>query len=294
LGSESNTPRYYGDPAWYYIPTNPLGRVWINELNYINDGDPAHDTNEFVEICGPAGFNIGNWQVKFYLNSDIYGAYTIPSGTVLSNISNGYGFYVLGDFELSIKNMTLIYTNMEDETHIADGSSPSGIMIINEGNQIEQSLSYEGDIQGFSFLPAREYSEPDPYSLQLAGEGTYYTNFTWRTNSMTPGAVNVGQSFGSGPNPSETNAAVEIWNISCATQITITAAFTNAVGWVPDAFYVTKLVPSPQTSDWILISPRQVTTNIISTDAGLWSIQFAYPSDLPAQTNCYFRVKAKK
>jgi hypothetical protein len=143
-------------------------------------------------------------------------------------------------------------------------------------------------------LPAREYDEPDPYSLQLAGSGTYYTNFTWRTNSMTPGAINIGQSFGLGPDPSETNAAVEIQTISCDTQVLITASYINAAGWVPDALYVTQIVPSPQTSDWILISPRQVTTNIISTDEGVWSIRFTYPSDVLAQTNCYFRVKAKK
>ena len=29
----------------------------------------------------------------------------------------------------------------------------------------------------------------DPYSLQVAGSGAGYTNFTWRTNSMTPGAM---------------------------------------------------------------------------------------------------------
>jgi hypothetical protein len=189
-------------------------------------------------------------------------------------------------------------TNMLDAifdpyNQISDGSNPSGVRLINEGNGIEHSLSYRGWIND-DFL--RIYAEedfveyPDPYSLQLGGSGTNYADFSWRTNNMTPGAINVDQYFPSGPGPEpETNAMVEIRTISCAaTQVTITAAFTNAAGWTPDALYVTNLLTKPR--PWVLITPRWVTTNLYAPDAGLWSIRFAYP--IGGGSNCFFRVKA--
>ena len=301
LGSISNTPKYYPEggstnPASYRIPRNPQGRAWINEINYVNDWwDKSTDTSEFVEIAGPAGWDLSGWIIKFYVNTTCYATYILPQGTFLSNTASGYGFFVLGDAGVANVNMLFCHTNVYDGTQISDGDNASGVQLCNEGGGIETNVCYGGPLQGFNWIPVIDDGETtlDPIDIQLSGTGTKYTNFVWSLANMTPGAVNVDQCFGDCSNLS--NAAVEIETIYCAaTQITIMAAFTNAIGWVPDALYVTKLVPSPQTSDWILISPRQVTTNIISTDAGLWSIQFAYPSDPLAQTNCYFRVKATK
>ena len=302
LGSESNTPTYYPEggptnPLSYRIPRNRKGLVWINELNYVNGG--WNDIHEFVEICGPSGFDVSGWKMEFYIKVDVdiacYASYTIPNNTFLSSNASGYGFYVFGDQELPAANQQFIHTNnvwwdgYSTSSQISDGYVPSGISLINEGNDIEHSLAYGGSISGFPDLGAEDMA--DPYSLQLAGSGAGYTNFAWRINSMTPGAINVDQCFGSGPNPPETNAAVEMETISCAaTQITITATFTNAACWTPDAQYVTNLLLNPLTWDLITNRTITITNNLFPSNTGLWQIQFAYP---PGLSHGYFRVKAK-
>ncbi len=291
-GSESNSPRYYpssgsNSPAWYAVPRNRSGKVWINEVNYLNALDFFDDTNEFVELCGPAGVDISGWRVELYVSVATnqfyyYGTYVIPDGAVMSNEINGYGFYVLGDPELSAKDQTLTYTNEIDYTQISDGDYPSGVRLYNEGGGIEQSVSYRGPIAGFTTLYAEEdySSNPDPYSLQLAGIGTNYADFGWRTNSMTPGAANVAQQFGTNATDVVT---IAIGGFARAGgQLSITMAGTN--GWGPEVWYLSALLPNPQS--WTLISPRTVTTN-----AGIWTIQFAYPAGL---NNCCFRVEAVK
>lgn len=297
-GSETTSPKYSPNggatnPASYRIPRNPSGRVWINELNYINALDWDDDTNEFVEICGPAGWDIGGWKIEFYVGSSdtntftFYATYNIPSGTLLPNEANGYGFFVLGDLELPSCDLSL--TNIIDAwdpyNQISDGSYPCGLRLINEGNGIEQSISYRGPMDGFTRVYAQEdYSGyPDPYSLQLSGTGSNYAGFAWQTNLYTPGSVNVGQTLeGGGPEP-EPDPDIPIGGFSrVSSQLSITMTATN--GWAPEVWYTTALLPNPQS--WIWITTRTVTTN-----AGLWTIQFAYPA---GQNNCCFRVEMLK
>lgn len=290
-GSESNSPRFYpsagsNSPAWYAIPRNRSGQVWINEINYINAMDPDDDINEFIELCGPAGVNISGWRVELYISLStnqfyFYGSYVVPDGAVISNEVNGFGFYVFGDPDVLTKDQTLTYANEIDGTQISDGDYPSGVRLYNEGGGIEQSMSYCGSISGFNRVYARERydTKPDPYSLQLGGFGTNYVSLDWRTNSMTPGTANVGQSFA-------TNGVDPIFQLSGFVRtnglLSITMAGTN--GWGPEVWYLSALLPNPQS--WTLVSPRTVTTN-----AGIWTIQFAYPAGL---NNCCFRVEAVK
>jgi hypothetical protein len=293
LGSQSNSPDYYpaggsNNPAWYTIPRNKPGRAWINEINYLNELDWDDDINEFIEICGPAGMNISGWTIQLLIGTNCYASYQILDDTILANEASGHGFFVLGDLQITASDMYLtnIISEIDPFNQISDGTSPSGIRLLNEVGGREQSVSYCGPIDGCERLYVEDsYSTGDPYDLQLSGTGTNYSDFVWGTNSMTPGIVNAGQSF------PDTNAAVEIWTISCAaTQITISACFTNATGWVPDALYITNLLVNPQT--WSLITNRTVdTTNF--TDAGRWWIHFAYPADPLVMSSCYFRVKAK-
>ena len=291
LGSESNSPTYYPEggptnPASYRIPRSLKGQVWINEINYLNTMDFFNDTNEFVELCGPAGQDISGWRVELYISVATnqfyyYGSYVLPDGSILPNDINGYGFYVLGDPELPAKDQVLIYTNEIDYTQISDGDYPSGVRLLNEGGDIEQSVSYRGLIDGFSLLPAAEdySSDPDPYSIQLTGNGSNYTDFTWATNLYTPGSLNVGQSFGTnGPEPEVLIDGI----IRGSSQLTLTMTATN--GWWPEVWYTAALLPNP--SSWTWISTRTITTN-----AGIWTLQFAYPAGV---NNCFFRVEMSR
>ena len=217
----------------------------------------------------------------------------IPDGTVLANDNNGFGFFVLGDIDVLSADMTL--TNLFDldtgESHISDGYYPSGVRVINEGNGVEQSLSYRGYLDGFMYTPVEDpyYDESnpmeplDPISMQLIGTGSYYSSFVWTTNDYTPGTVNVGQTLEGGSSDVLPLADIEAYSCSWGTtMLSLMIPATN--GWTPEVRYATALKPEPPV--WTLISPRTVTTN-----AGIWTIQFNYPA---GQNNCVFRIEAWK
>jgi hypothetical protein len=268
-GSEQTSPRYYpangqASPASYSIPRQPSGRVWINEVNYINDGfDPSTDTNEFVELAGPAGWNLSRWTIEFYINQssvtgDMYSAYatyTIPNGTMLSNEISGFGFFVLGDSTVPNSDMHFTHTNTFDGTQISDGFwiAPSGIRLFNESGGLEDSICYDGPLSGFTRVPASDdgWNTLDPTNITLTGTGTYATAFTWVNASMTPGYINVGQSFLSETNevsPPDIDLIKMVWG----TNITL-VTFGNTNNWNVAPYYSTNLAPiSPQ---WTALSP---------------------------------------
>ncbi len=289
-GSETNSPKYWPvggptNPITYYIPRNIPGKIWMNEINYYNALMFDDDTNEFVEICGPAGFDVTGWRVEFYVSFDpnlytYYASYTLPAGTVLSNDVNGFGFYVLGDQELIAADLHFTHTNDFDYTQISDGGWPSGVRLYNEGGGVEQSVSYRGPIAGFNRIYAQEDYDlyPDPYSLQLAGSGTYYTNFNWATNDMTPGAVNVDQTLGSGSGEIPTNIWI-FWAQLSTTNVTIKTQSTN--GWSQTPYYSTNLLGGEV--GWLSIGGYSS-----SQAGGTNTIWFGHPV---AGVNCYFRVK---
>ncbi|HPG01213.1 MAG TPA: hypothetical protein PLE77_14235, partial [Kiritimatiellia bacterium] len=249
-GSELTSPAFYPsggptNPVTIFIPRNPPGKVWINELNYLNDmlvPDPSLDTNEFVEICGPMDWDIGGWTLELFVGESeegrfsYYGTYKVPLNTVISNKTSGFGFYVFGDSELGTnKNITLTYTNELDGSHISDGWIASGVRLCNEGGGVEQSVSYRGSLPGFTDMTSEEWwTRLDPNSLQLWGTGSYYTNFLWATNTMTPGYANIDQFF-------DTNVVfvpdIDIVWFQVYTNVVLKAYDTNT--WQHTPYYVT-------------------------------------------------------
>ena len=219
IGSELTSPRYYPEGGWtnplsYCVPRKPSGYVWINEFNYVNDSwDTSTDTNEFIEICGPAEWDISGWTIELYIDLSqsytgsvysLYATYTIPHGTILSNDASGYGFFVLADDNpLLVKDITFTHTNLFDGTQLADGvgMGPSGIRLFNEGHGIEHAVSYEGPLSGFTrcWVSDDGWDVLDPYGVSMTGTGSYYTSFAWQTNGMTPGAINIGQVLTNAP-----------------------------------------------------------------------------------------------
>lgn len=85
------------------------GEVWINEFSYaeLKDIDDWGEDHEFVEICGKAGTDIGNWKIQlaYALSADIaantnqavYATYVIPAGTKIPTNENDYGVWLLAD-----------------------------------------------------------------------------------------------------------------------------------------------------------------------------------------------------
>ncbi|UII25209.1 T9SS type A sorting domain-containing protein [Fulvivirga maritima] len=162
--------------------------IFINEIHYDNAGA---DTEEGVEIAGPAGSDLTGWSLVFY-NGNGGAAYSTQSLTgTLPNQDNGYG--------------TLFFY----ETGLQNGS-PDGIALIDASSNVVQFLSYEGSFMAVGGLADgltstdigvdEASSTPVGYSLQLGGTGSVYSDFSWQSaQASTYAAINTGQSFGGTP-----------------------------------------------------------------------------------------------
>lgn len=168
--------------AGLHAGATPL--VWINEIHYDNDGT---DTDEFVEIAGPAGTDLNGYSLVLYNGSGgaPYGSSISLSG-MIPDLNNSFGaltFSVAG-----IQN------------------GPDGIALADGASMLLQFLSYEGAFTGvggpadgvtsvdigFSQTP----STPLGQSLQLIGTGAVYEDFTWTGPADASfGSINAGQQF---------------------------------------------------------------------------------------------------
>ena len=202
------------------------GTVWINEIFYApytdedGGGGVWGDTpynHEFIELCGVAGTSITNWKVQLLFasasdrlkNGDqpLYATYTIPSGTILSNSANGYGFYVIGDQQLKDAGekvnqvlTTLVPSNVNpyaaaDLDHIRD---PSGIIrLLDNYSNVVYSLAYGAyDTGSEHLLVAQDPTYYNSNSLSLSGSGSKYDDFDWNDEGdLTIGEANTDQVF---------------------------------------------------------------------------------------------------
>lgn len=164
--------------------------VFINEIHYDNSGT---DADEAIELAGPAGTTLNNWQLVLYngSNGDPYN--TISITHTFTNDHNGFGFYV----------ETLAVNGLQN-------GAPDGIALIDENGTVVQFLSYEGSFTAESGAASGSTSTDigvsessstlSGYSLQLSGSGTSYDDFTWASEaSNTFGSVNNDQTFSGTP-----------------------------------------------------------------------------------------------
>ena len=196
------------------------GEVWINEIFYersvydfLTDdwGFEMNQDHEFVEICGKAGTDIGNWKIQLayalsadiaaYSNQAIYATYTIPAGTKIPDTGNGYGFWLLADTEIEGANQTLdIYDPLDEDwslvyrSHIRDAAGV--VRLVNQYGGVMQSLSYGAYADSSEKLPVSQSTAVDnEYAPALSGDGGLYNAFTWTTQEPTPGTVNDNQTL---------------------------------------------------------------------------------------------------
>ncbi|MGA8845445.1 MAG: ExeM/NucH family extracellular endonuclease [Nocardioides sp.] len=159
--------------------------VFINEFHYDNAGA---DTNEFVEVAGPAGTDLSGWSIVLYngnptqLNVDKTVAL---SGTIAAQ-QGGYG------------TVSVAIPGIQN-------GDPDGIALVRSG-AVVQFLSYGGSFTPVNGPAAGQASTNLPVkqsgttavgsSLALTGSGDTYGEFTWTARDVhTSGAVNAGQTF---------------------------------------------------------------------------------------------------
>ncbi|MEP2023644.1 MAG: DUF5689 domain-containing protein [Reichenbachiella sp.] len=159
--------------------------IFINEIHYDNDGG---DVNEGIEIAGPAGTDLSSFSLILYNGNGGAVYNTEALSGVIPDLQNGFGtvfFSILG----------------------LQNGSPDGVAFVDGSNQVIQFLSYEGTITGVGGAAdgllsqdlgvAESSTTPEGLSLQLVGEGTTYSDFTWATEaSSSYDAINLGQTFG--------------------------------------------------------------------------------------------------
>ena len=173
--------------------------------------------HEYLELCGRAGADIGNWtlQLAFGAEADIaanggqpiYASYAIPSNTVFANQTNGFGFYVFGDSELADLGFpidqilaTLVPTNISTygklygpagKDHFHDGVGV--IRLLDQFSNVVYSHSYNGEVSGSDPIAPVQDTGDETNSIGLFGNGTSYGFFEWGTGNVTIGNANDGQ-----------------------------------------------------------------------------------------------------
>ena len=159
---------------------------WINEFHYDNQGK---DKDEFIEVAGPAGFDLSGWTLYGYngKNGRIYK--TVSLGGSLPDQQGGFGTLAF-------------FTGLQN-------GAPDGLALVDPAGGVVEFLSYEGVFTG-NKGPAKgllstdvgvqeSSATPVGYSLQLGGTGGAAGDFAWQSPLPdTPGSPNAGQTF-SGP-----------------------------------------------------------------------------------------------
>lgn len=164
--------------------------VWINELHYDNEGS---DVNEGFELAGVAGTDLTGLSVVLYNGNGgaPYGTAIDLSTTALSSENQGFGFAWIPSAGLQ-------------------NGSPDGLALMAVDGTgaacVVQFLSYEGafvavggpadGVMSQDIVVAESGTTPVGQSLQLAGEGTQYSDFAWAAPVVaTMGSVNAAQTF---------------------------------------------------------------------------------------------------
>lgn len=175
--------------------------VFINEIHY---DDAGTDTLEGVEIAAPAGTDLDCYKLMFYNGGDsaVYDSLHL-SGTV-GDSCNGFGtsWFAFSGLQNSVEGIALVY-----DPNLAGCTGGGSLSVV-------QFLSYEGQILALDGPAAgmtstnigvsESSSNPAGNSLQLTGNGTFYSDFSWASAAThTIDSMNNGQTFagacGTGP-----------------------------------------------------------------------------------------------
>ncbi len=162
-------------------------QVFINEIHYDNSGA---DTGESIEITGPADTDLSGWTLVLYNGGTASVYTTIDLSGFIPQQQNGYG--------------TISYP-----ANGLQNGAPDAIALVDAGNNVVQFLSYEGSftagdgpamgLTSTDIGVAESSLTPVGNSLQLAGVGKMYEDFTWTAEVPdTFGAINSNQTFTGG------------------------------------------------------------------------------------------------
>ena len=222
--------------------------VFINEFHYDNS---SSDVNEGIEIVGTAETDLLGWDLVLYNGANGQSYATIPLSGTLANQSNGFGFN------------TVSFSGIQN--------GPDGIALVNAEDTVVEFLSYEGSFTAVggpadgltsTDIGLRETtSTPVGFSLQRTGTGTQASDFSWMLTNDSFGAINAGQSFGSGVSAS-----------SLATSFSTTSLAAQPLSLAVDSF-----------SDSLATAASTVASPLTVEEP--YTLQILHFSDLEAGTD---------
>ncbi len=176
------------------VCTGALIQPWINEIDYDNYVSATTDREEFVEIAGPAGLDLGGYTLYGVegatgtcqtpgngllsgpvLPGYVHWSYTIPAGTVLSDdTGSGVGFLVVCNTPSSLTYINagkcdLVFPGISSESNFQNGSllnepsvCPDGVLLLGPDDAFADAVSYEGVVPSVGPLGPFFHVEP-PY-----------------------------------------------------------------------------------------------------------------------------------
>jgi hypothetical protein len=273
------TPSWYrplefgSSPPYYIVFSCPTGSVWINELNV---RDATYDGNrpKYVELCGIAGANISNWYIEILSTSlATQAVYVIRNDWMLTDMTNGYGFWLLGDSMTSNRNMLLTNTLP---------TSGGGVRLRRSAHMYECAVAYGAPITtltnaGFVNIGSDSGTRYAP--LAAVGTGSTFVDFRWTNNpseSYSPGSINTGQTL-TGGGQNEPPPYVEIRAFWIDTNVWIACTGTDT--WFFAPWYSTNLI---YTNLW-----TNVVTFTNTFLNGTNTLTFPRPTNAPAY---YYKV----
>ncbi len=278
---------------YYIVYSCPPGQVWINEINASDSSYFPTAAMQYVELCGRSGINISNWSIRIYSSSYLPLAwYRVTNPPVLTDESNGHGFWVFGDDRTTNRDLTMtinIGSPAEPRVLPADG----GIRLCRSIGAYEHAVcyeNYEGQYgtnhplveHGFTFIGPDDGWWADA-PLALIGTGNKASDFTWDyySGTWTPGAVNDSQTLldwqeGGGQNAPR----VEITSFWILGGTSVWVECTGTNGWSPWLYYCTNLLTTPP-NGWTLATTNSTYAN------GTNTITTSIPPGLPV---LFYRV----
>ena len=164
-------------------PVEPEGDPWINEFHY---DDAGTDSQEMVEVAGPAGLNLDGWTVLAYngSNGEIYKTIDL-NGTIADE---GAGFGTLSFAAAGLQNGNDALALVSDSSDV--------IMFISYEGSFDATEGPASGMTAVNLSVAETTSTPDGTSIQLTGTGCAYADFTWVVEvAQSGGTLNAGQTI---------------------------------------------------------------------------------------------------
>ena len=184
----------------------PAGHPWINEFDYVNEG---RDTNEWVELAGPAGLPLAPYELRFYSRAGVRGpAIRFTNQQRIGSAQvNGVGFFVMGKVNPGLGAANFRHANWEKDEIPNTLTQSIQLAFFNGGATVnvhfvkfagENTLAPPHDQVT---NPSGEFDDDNNLvrsAYQTGGPGTNWNGFAWanEVDKASPGAMNFGQIIG--------------------------------------------------------------------------------------------------